>query len=254
MVTLYDILNISLSDKKSSATAMAFKMLDGILVANDLIPSLSSSSLDHMIDVYQEKRPAMPILGNILKQVKVNFESNRDALQSVNLAKKQLTKSIQASVNNTTKLLRRYTSLTTISYSSNVKASILAAEPRLKVIVIGSKPGREGETLSRKLNREGIEARLHPNSLSCYAAHVSEALIIGADAFFKNGFLNKIGSRQLALCFSDLEKEIIISTITLKLSTLGDDYYEFDRGEPTFKYVPFYRGTKLITENGVQAF
>ena len=65
MVTLHDILNISLSDKKSSATAIAFKMLDGILVAGDLMPSLSSS-LDHMIDMCQEKRPAMPILGNIL--------------------------------------------------------------------------------------------------------------------------------------------------------------------------------------------
>ncbi|MDG7043946.1 MAG: hypothetical protein JRN19_01085 [Nitrososphaerota archaeon] len=228
MIKLYDILNISLSDKKSSATAIAFKMLDGLLMASDLTPSLSSS-LDHMIDVCREKRPAMPILGNILKQVKVNFESNHDGSNSVNLAKKQLTESIRASVNNTAKLLRRYNNITTISYSSNVKASILAAERRLKVVVIGSKPGREGEVLSRELNGEGIEAKLHPNSLSCYSAHVSEALIIGADAFFQKGFWNKIGSRQLALCFSDLKKGIIISTINLKLGALRDDYYEFDR-------------------------
>ncbi|MDG7034853.1 MAG: hypothetical protein JRN53_00460 [Nitrososphaerota archaeon] len=253
MVKLYDILSISLSDKKSSATTIAFKMLDGLLMASDLTPSLSSS-LDNMIDLCREKRPAMPILSNILKQVRVNFESNHDGFYSVNFAKKQLTKSIQASVNNTTKLLGRYNNITTISYSSNVKASILAAERRPKVIVIGSKPGREGEVLSRELNGEGIEAKLHPNSLSCYSAHVSEALIMGADAFFQNGFWNKIGSRQLALCFSDLEKEVIISTITLKLGTLRDDYYEFDRDEPTFEYVPFYRGSKLVTEKGIQAF
>jgi len=253
MVVLKDVLNISLSDKKSSETTIAFKMLDDITVASDLIPSLSSS-LEHMIVACQEKRPAMPLLGNILKQVMMGLGSGHDALTSINLARKQLIESIQASVKNTIKLLRKYSDITTISYSSNVKASILAAERRLRVTVIESKPGMEGVILYKELNEEGIEAKLLPDSLSCYLAHISEGVIMGADSFAQYGFLNKVGSRQLALCFSDLKKEVIISTITLKRGAVGDDYYEFNRDGPTFEFVPFYKGTKLVTETGVKEF
>ncbi len=176
-------------------------------------------------------RPAMPILGNVLMLV---YELGPDRVMNL------LKEATKRAVSNALERFGSTNSAITISNSSLVREFLLKARPK-KVVALKSEPGGEGVDLVKLLRRNGIDATVAEDSACYYACSKVELVLTGADALYEDGFLNKVGTRLLALCAKELDKEFLVLSTTLKFDPRGrhlEDYYEEVEGAPLFEFVP----------------
>lgn len=92
---------------------------------------------------------------------------------------------------------KNYRTVLTISYSSTVIDALKDVD---KVIVLESRPAREGRKTAKILAREGVEIGYWVDAGMCKALEKVDAVLVGADTVAKDGFLNKLGTRPLSIC------------------------------------------------------
>ncbi len=93
-------------------------------------------------------------------------------------------------------------SIMTYSNSSTVKECILELKnlgKEIRAIVPESRPGFEGRTLSRELGKVGIETSLVTEAAAFSMIPSVDYIMIGADRVTPPFFVNKIGTRSLAI-------------------------------------------------------
>ncbi|ADB58115.1 eIF2B alpha/beta/delta subunit family protein [Archaeoglobus profundus] len=92
----------------------------------------------------------------------------------------------------------------TISRSHTIERGLLKAS---KVIVLESFPRKEGLDMARYLKGRSVDVSIFPDCAMGYAVKVCDLAVVGADAVFKNGIINKVGTLPLALCCRHFSKD-----------------------------------------------
>ena len=106
----------------------------------------------------------------------------------------------------------------THSYSSTVIELLSAARPR-RVIVSEARPFGDGLRVAKKLVRAGISATLITDAQMALFVHEADAVVVGADTILPDGdFINKIGTRLLALAAKDADVPFYPVAETLKVA------------------------------------
>lgn len=116
-------------------------------------------------------------------------------------------------------LLPAPTTVATLSKSSLVLNFLMrAAEKRLLVgvVVLESRPMREGCLLAEQLHRFGVRVHLLVDAAVSHALDRSDLIMIGADAFSSQKLCNKIGTWPLALLAQAHRKPVYCLSTTVK--------------------------------------
>jgi translation initiation factor 2B subunit (eIF-2B alpha/beta/delta family) len=106
----------------------------------------------------------------------------------------------------------------THSWSSTVIELLGRVKPR-RVIVTEARPFGDGLRVARELVRAGISATLITDAQMALFVHEADAVVVGADTILPEGdFINKIGTRILALAAHDAEVPFYSVAETFKVS------------------------------------
>jgi translation initiation factor 2B subunit (eIF-2B alpha/beta/delta family) len=106
----------------------------------------------------------------------------------------------------------------THSYSSTVMELLTRTKPR-RVIVPEARPFGDGLRVAKKLVRAGVSATLITEAQMALFVHEADAVVVGADTILPEGdFINKIGTRLLALAAKDADVPFYSVAETLKVA------------------------------------
>jgi translation initiation factor 2B subunit (eIF-2B alpha/beta/delta family) len=237
-----------IQDRRLSATSITYKLLNVLNVHRT-----DKQTVARLARLAYKRRPAMPILGNVLLALSILMERGLEAGEAISLLTNRLNESVSKAVEIAAKPLSGHSLIATLSYSSQVYRSILLARPK-KVLILESNPGGEGKALHASLMKEGIEADLFPDSAICYIATLAEIGVLGADALYSDGFLNKVGSKGLALSLLNLDKPVMVTSTSFKFDPERRhrfEYAEWERGCPLFEFVEAGERVTLVLEDEV---
>lgn len=113
----------------------------------------------------------------------------------------------------------------TLSRSGSVERALSAvarmrsSDTPLNVIIMESRPGREGIALARSLTESGARVSLVPDSAVGVAMAQARMLLLGADSVRRDGALiNKVGSYPAALVATDLCIPVYVLCERLKIT------------------------------------
>lgn len=95
--------------------------------------------------------------------------------------------------------------------------------------------------MARYLKGRGIDVRVFPDCAVAYAVKCCDIAIVGADAVYRNGIINKVGTLPLALCCNHLSKDCYAVAQSYKF--VDEEYTEIsfsDKFEEDllFEFVP----------------
>lgn len=147
-----------------------------------------------------DARPGMAALGNRVDRTMVEADGRTaDAVERS--ARKGIERAVRAddrAAERATDVVEGSDGVLTLSRSGTVEDALLEAAPE-RVVVLESRPEREGVGVAERLVRAGIDATL---TLDAAAAHVVEdvdCVLVGADTVLADGsVINKVGTRTAA--------------------------------------------------------
>jgi translation initiation factor 2B subunit (eIF-2B alpha/beta/delta family) len=116
-----------------------------------------------------------------------------------------------------------------------------------EVVVTESRPGFEGRLAARRLAEMGIKTTFVVDSAALYALDTCDKVIVGSDLVASEFFINKIGTRALALESKNQDKDFFVICDTSKWVK------SWDRPLNTKRYLPDevwdYKNPNCVIEN-----
>ncbi len=219
----------------------------------------------------KEARPTEPELQNVLEKI-IGQLRKSDASDITKLKKilftlcKQEVLEIKTNMNKIEEygasLIPKNSIILTHCHSHNVVNILRKVDP-VKVYTTETRPLFQGRLTAKDLSSSGITTE---SILDDEAADVIEhvdCVIIGADAITRDGVVNKVGSRMIAILADKYRKPLYVAASTLKIIERIDiedrDRKEVWEDAPddveilnhAFDLVPFGYVKKIITEKGI---
>ncbi|MEF8831971.1 MAG: hypothetical protein V5A66_00455 [Candidatus Thermoplasmatota archaeon] len=235
----------------------------------DVLESIQNMKEDEII-VYLKKlvrkRYSMTPLINLSNQIFLSIEEGKEVEQQIlEMREKSVSKRTEAA-NKMKRLLDRkeHDKISTLSRSSTVLQSLSGVE---KVVVLESRPRQEGRGTAERLNEKGIDVDYWVDAGMCKAMEGVDSVVIGADTISRKGFLNKIGSRALAVIAEMMGKEVFVVSDSLKIlparipvpqgeshppEEVWDTSKDINVKNDYFELTDLKRG-KFVTEDGVKS-
>ncbi|MBS3782261.1 MAG: hypothetical protein KGY66_02305 [Candidatus Thermoplasmatota archaeon] len=184
--------------------------------ALESLRKLEKDEIESYLKTLVKKRYSMTPLVNLANQIFLSLEQGEE-IDSIleDVEKDLLSRSQEASVE-MRKLIKSkdHAEILTLSYSSTVIQTLSTVE---KVTVLESRPKKEGKITAKKLSDEEIEVEYWIDAGMCKALERVDCAVVGADTISKKGFLNKIGTRPLAIISESLEKEFYVAADSSKI-------------------------------------
>ncbi len=236
---LEDLVREIAEDSSSGAAQLTIRAANVFLKLLDARPSIRK--VEKLAKILAESRPSMPSIANMafrilrLTEEQVSRgEKIRDAVEAaVGSAVKSYQNDLKRTVQNSSKLLKKFDSILVHSYSSTVAAAIELAG-NLKVFVTESRPGYEGRRLAERLAQRGFEVTLIVDSAAAYVIDrgVVDAIVTGCDAILDDcSIANKIGTKMIALAGRDAGVPLYVLTDLWKTAVYGFSFEEHPPGE-----------------------
>lgn len=171
-------------------------------------------------------------------------------------------------VGNAAEILEEHEVIITLSDSSTVM-EVLSSPQGHRVIVAESRPLLEGRRMAADLAEGGIDVTLIVDAAVASFADEADAALTGADSVLEDGsFVNKVGTRNLALAAADSGIPLYVVCDSFKLDVrglLGEPAVLVEREpeevasglagvevrNPYFEVTPGHLVTGFITEEGL---
>lgn len=185
-------------------------------------------------------------------------------LKKIEISNKKIAQVLYESIKNKPVLI-------THSYSSTVYDSLIYLKEKGKdfnVICTESRPMMEGVKLAEDLGKNAINVTLISDSAVFSFIEDADMIIVGADSVCKEGIVNKIGTKGLALsskiietnfyCLSGLEKLFPLGIENLKINEPKNPSEILDKKLQNVKPINFYFDltplkylTAIVTDAGI---
>lgn len=204
------------ANKTHGAAELARQALGALRECAGVIEGHDESALLHCAEVLRDARPSMGAIRRIVQHWIDTLPPARDPIAQRGVAHSDaVLRLADAALNDTARIARRHLATTpgailTHSASSTV-VRVLSERPASEVVVTASEPGGEGRSLAAKLGANCIEDRDAARAVSGCAA-----VLVGADAVGRRGFVNKVGTRTLALAARDLGRPFLVVAESFK--------------------------------------
>ena len=249
----------------------------------EIADSAQAGTVDELLRVLREaairlaaSRPSMAPVTNNLARLMYELPRGADDLESLRrgvaikvleLVGAQRRRKAEA-VKNAAEILEEHEVIITLSDSSTVR-EVLASPQGHKVIVAESRPLLEGRRMAADLAENGLEVTLIVDAAVASFADEADAALVGADGVLEDGsFVNKVGTRTLALAAADSGIPLYVVCDSFKFDVrglLGEPAVLVEREpeevasglagvevrNPYFEVTPGHLVTGFITEEGL---
>ncbi len=184
--------------------------------SSDSLLKLSPNSIKNYIERLIKNRYAMTPILDLANHIFLSMENDKDIRSQIKKYQKRLVtrreKTIDAIADHIEK--ENFQTILTMSYSSTVIRSIKKGR---KVIVLESRPKKEGRKSSKKFIEADVDVEYRIDAAMCEALEDADCVLVGADTISKEGFLNKVGTRPLAICAEDLGTDFYVVADSSKI-------------------------------------
>lgn len=196
-------------DDSKGASELAIDVVDSVL-------ELDIEDVREYVKKIVKNRYIMTPLINICNEILLCIEKGKDLESKVKHLKNELISNKKKAARETRDLLKNkdQRQVLTLSYSSTVIAALKEVE---KVVVLESRPKKEGRKTSKKLAERSKKVQYWIDAGMYKALREVDAVVVGGDTISKEGFLNKIGSRPLSVVSEDMDKEFYVVADNSKL-------------------------------------
>lgn len=121
----------------------------------------------------------------------------------------------------TAALLSPGATVLTFSASSTVLGALRAAPALARVIVLESRPVREGRETARALADAGVPVLFAVDAAAAALVRRCDAVVVGADSIGDAGWVNKVGSLPLALAAREAGVPVMVAADHTKILPVG---------------------------------
>jgi len=219
-----------LHEQESGASSLLYRFI-GILT--ELWEAEAGQDKETSFDIFNrlysrvaEAHPLMAIFPN-LHQFLDEKRRDRDCkslLNSLTDFRNALNTNIQATIQTFAKEFADRDRIFTFSHSSIVRQALLELKKQrseLTVNITESRPVREGVALAKVLSRAGVRINLYADAAMERALEGSDAVMVGTDWYWKDGFVNKIGTHSILRIARERKIDFILLTDSSKAMENG---------------------------------
>lgn len=245
-------------DRKSGASELAAKALsivEDLVRSADKPPLLLIKELKDVGDKMVNAQPTMATIKNVISKLIARAERIYEEepyllkdklLSNIRELRERIDKSMSKIPSMFSNLVRKCSSIATISYSKTVYNVILHLHKHKlvnHVLVSESRPLYEGRYLAEDLSKKGVNVTLITDASIGYFLDISDMALVGADAVLTTGHLvNKVGTYLLALSCKHKGKPFYVACESIKVLDIAVNEIkikEMDREEIVKDEVPF---------------
>ena len=191
--------------------------------AFDLLRSLLDNSryqrdkqILYVIKCLRGRFPAMANVRNLLDFVETQIlrADPGNARRLLESYRSKIIESRKITVAATAGKIAKYRSIFTLSNSSVIRNSIIAAKRSGwtgEVRIVESRPGNEGAALAADLSGAGVDVTLAVDAAMPELVAMSKAVFFGADAVTRGYFVNKTGTGMAIDCALRYDKPVFVA-------------------------------------------
>ncbi len=175
-----------------------------------------------IMKVYKEllsARPNEPLLQNLLTYMVIGYMDGEDP--------EELYEFCDFYIKRSRRLIPRYVNgiiedgfkIGTICHSSLVEEAMKYLHDqgkRFEVFVLETRPRYQGRITAKNLSEYGIKVKLFVDGAVWRVVEESDVILVGADVLLPNGFINKVGTKTLAILSDTMGKEFFVLSQLLK--------------------------------------
>lgn len=241
----------------------ASELLEDVL---ESIEDLEEDEVTDYLETLVRERYTMTPLVNLANQIFISIEKECDIEKQIHESKKEFVSRRKKAARKMKRVLEtgQYSKVLTLSRSSTVLQILSDAE---KAVLLESRPMKESRVTAKKLAEKGVEVEYWVDAGICKALEGADCAVIGADTILKEGFLNKIGSRPLAIVSEKLGKDLYVVADSSKIlpeevpspegeshppQEVWDSGAEVDVKNDYFELTELKRAT-FVTEDGIKS-
>lgn len=154
-------------------------------------------------------QPAMVLLHRLVDEIITGLEKASELAEGLEIVKRNTTSFHKRLAEGTEEIIARAmelipdnSTIITHSYSSTVYQVFLKGyeeKKKIQIVCMEARPMLEGALLADHLAEAGITVNLVADSAVFQIIHRASLIMVGADAIFPTGVVNKIGTKGLAL-------------------------------------------------------
>ncbi len=245
-------LKVILSNRTGGATEIEKLVIDLFL---SIYASPVKTPRRNIRAILQQLRERFSLMANIhaLLNYVEYFSEYRDsnrAVKSLKDYRRQISGEREKTVLTAAAKIAHCKSIFTLSNSGIIRKSVLAASKagwKGEVLIVESRPKKEGAILASILAKAGIPVTLAIDSVMPDLIYRSGAVFLGADAVTQTYFVNKIGSK-IAVDYSyEYNKAVFI--IVDKSKIISNREYHFSPDQNPTSEITASRKKRLRVEN-----
>ncbi len=187
-----------------------------LMDAVESLKELEENEVEDYLDTLIKNRYSMTPLLNLANRIFLSIDKGKQIDPELESFEKEFVSKKSEVIDEMKELLTRrgYDKILTFSYSSTVLESLSDSE---KVVVLESRPKKEGRVLAKNLSDENVKVEFWIDAGMCKAMDRLGCVVVGADTISVEGFLNKIGTRPLAILAEELNKEFFVVADSSKI-------------------------------------
>jgi translation initiation factor eIF-2B subunit delta len=202
------------ADSQSSARQLALAALEALKIVG---PECDGEELRDVCRHLALARPMNTTIENAVALAWSRYLVSNDCLKAVD----ETIEAIETAPEEMSIAARKAIPTGTVmthSYSSTIIELLERVKPR-RVIITEARPFGDGIRVAKKLVHAGISATLITEAQMALFVQEADAVVVGADTILPEGdFINKIGTRLLALAAKDADVPFYAAAETLKVA------------------------------------
>jgi translation initiation factor 2B subunit (eIF-2B alpha/beta/delta family) len=172
-------------------------------------------------------QPSMALLHRLVSEIMTGLEKASALNEGLKIIKektktfhKRLAKGTETIITQAQRLIPDNSTIITHSYSATVYQVFLRAceeKKKFRITCMEARPMLEGALLAEQLAKAGIKVTLIADSAVFQLVPQASLIIVGADAIFPTGVVNKIGTKGVALAAQEVGIPFYVLCNTEKL-------------------------------------
>jgi translation initiation factor 2B subunit (eIF-2B alpha/beta/delta family) len=250
-------------DRDKGARQLAMVALEAL---KSTAPDMSGEELREACRHLALARPMMAAIDNAVAAAWAKYLESGDGVSAASDVIEEIETAPEAMVLQGVKVIPSDTVMT-FSWSSTVIDLLSRVKPR-RVITSEARPTGEGLRVARELvHRAGVTMTYITEAQMALFVNEADAVVVGADTILPDGgFINKIGTRLLALAARDADVPVYVAADTLKVAAPSEPLpFAPEEGKTKeicsekwlevrnvyYEMTPAYLVTNYITEQGL---
>lgn len=206
-----------------------------------------------------QARPTAVPLYNVINEIK-----KKRTIKAIDNIISQIKKSQKIITEKGRRIFRKKSFVMTHCHSHEAIALMIRNKDKIKeVYVTETRPKYQGVLTAKDLRNSGINVKFITDSAADFYINNADMVIVGCDSIRRNGFINKIGTLELAVLAREFGKPFYVVSSTYKLDKRKNIKIEMRKPSevaeirnvkilnPAFVLTPWKYVTAVVTEKGL---